>query len=110
MKKPRVIILVALLLFVSACGGGSGSSAKNAYPNSAAAGLGAYDYGAPQAEPEMAYAYDEYYENDVQVEEAKPVLTSGRSVQVGASKYRASIMKTGSSNIYTTLRKKKMIY
>ena len=37
-------------------------------------------------------------------------LASGNSVQVGASKYFASIMKTSTSNIYTTLRKKKMIY
>ena len=37
-------------------------------------------------------------------------LTLGQSVQVSASKYFASIMKTSSSNIYTTLRKKKMIY
>ena len=37
-------------------------------------------------------------------------LTSGMSVQIGASKFFASIMKTGSSNIYTTLRRKKMIY
>ena len=37
-------------------------------------------------------------------------LTKGQSVQVGASKHIASIMKTGSSNIYSTLRKKKMIY
>ena len=102
MKKPRVIILVVLLLFVSACAGGSGSSAKNAYPNSAAAGLGAYDYGAPQAEPEMAYAYDEYYENDVQVEEAKPVLTSGRSETWNEELSKPEkIIKSGSVDLST---------
>ena len=37
-------------------------------------------------------------------------LTSGQSVQINASKYFASIIKTSTSNIYTTLRKKKMIY
>ena len=38
------------------------------------------------------------------------VLASGQSVQVAASKHVASIMKTVTSNIYKTLRKKKMIY
>ena len=38
------------------------------------------------------------------------VLASGQSVQASASKFSASIIKTCSSNIYTTLRKKKMIY
>ena len=38
------------------------------------------------------------------------ILTAGQSVQVTASKYFAPIIKTSSSNIYTTLRKKKMIH
>ena len=38
------------------------------------------------------------------------ILTAGQSVQVAASKYFAPIIKTRASNIYTTLRKKKMIY
>ena len=38
------------------------------------------------------------------------ILTAGQSLQVTASKYFASIIRTSSSNIYTTLRKKKMIY
>ena len=37
-------------------------------------------------------------------------LASGQSVQVNASSFFASIIKTSSSNIYTTLRKKKMIH
>ena len=39
----------------------------------------------------------------------KGVLASGQSVQINAAKFFASIIKTSSSNIYTTLRKKKMI-